>query len=216
MGKKTAIHEQVLNTRSTDELMALYEDWAVHYDQDVKESWGYSGPERTLYWLKQYLDPDGAKVLDAGCGTGLVGVALAQGGFAHVEGIDYSKAMLAEAAKKAVYRRLEQMNMNALLPIDSGTYDGVTCVGTFTSAHVVPDALKELIRVTRHGGVVCCTVREEYWQETEFPSMLDQFVASGRARLHVLREEPYVHSEGSVCKMVVLEALHACLKEGDR
>ena len=76
------------------------------------------------------------------------GVALAQGGFAHVEGIDYSKAMLAEAAKKAVYRRLEQMNMNALLPIDSGTYDGVTCVGTFTSAHVVPDALKELIRVT--------------------------------------------------------------------
>ena len=46
--------------------------------------------------------------------------------------------------------------------------------------------------------------------------MLDQFVASGRARLHVLREEPYVHSEGSVCKMVVLEALHACLKEDDR
>ena len=141
LGKQTAIHEQVLNTQSTDELMDLYEDWAARYDQDVNETWGYSGPERTLFWLRHYLAPEGARVLDAGCGTGLVAVAVSEGGFNRIDGIDYSKAMLAEAAKKNVYQQLQQMNMNTALPIDAGAYDGVTCVGTFTPAHVEPGAL---------------------------------------------------------------------------
>ena len=59
-------------------------------------------------------------------------------------------------------------------------YPGVTCVGTFTSAHVEPEALHELVRVTRLGGIVCCTVREEYWQDTHFPEVLNQIVESGR------------------------------------
>ena len=161
MGKQTAIHEQVLNTQSTDELMDLYEEWAARYDRDVNDTWGYSGPERAMIWLRHYLKPEGARVLDAGCGTGLVGVALSEGGFRCIDGIDYSKAMLAEAAKKTVYQQLQQMNMNVALPIDAGAYDGVTCVGTFTSAHVEPEALHELVRVTRLSGIVCCTVREE-------------------------------------------------------
>ena len=32
-GQQTAIHEQVLNTQSTEELMGLYEDWAADYDR---------------------------------------------------------------------------------------------------------------------------------------------------------------------------------------
>ena len=70
MGKQTAIHEQVLNTESTEELMDLYDDWAAVYDRDVNDTWGYSGPDRTLFWLRRYLAPEGARVLDAGCGTG--------------------------------------------------------------------------------------------------------------------------------------------------
>ena len=127
-----AIHEQVLNTQSTDELMGLYEEWAARYDQDVNDTWGYSGPERAIFWLRHYLAPEGARVLDAGCGTGLVAVALSDGGFNRIDGIDYSTAMLAEAAKKTVYQQLQ---------IDAGAYDGVTCVGTFTPAHVEPGAL---------------------------------------------------------------------------
>ena len=155
--------------------------------------------------MRQYVEANGARILDAGCGTGLVAVALAQGGFTHIDGIDYSLAMLAEAAKKSVYRTLSQMNMNEALPIATGTYDGVTCVGTFTSAHVIPEALNELVRVTCNGGTVCCTVREEYWQETHFADVLNCLVSSGRAQLMQFCDEPYVHSEESICKMAVLE-----------
>jgi ubiquinone/menaquinone biosynthesis C-methylase UbiE len=76
------------------------------------------------------------------------------------------------------------------------------CLGVVTQ---YPQALHELVRVTRLGGIVCCTVREEYWQETHFPEVLNQIVESGRAALKQLCEEPYVHSEESTCKMVVLE-----------
>lgn len=100
LGRQTAIHEHVLNTQSKDELMDLYEDWGARYDRDVNDTWGYSGPERTTFWLRHYLAPEGARMLDAGCGTGMVAVALSEGGFRLIDGIDYSTAVLAEAAKK--------------------------------------------------------------------------------------------------------------------
>ena len=52
-------------------------------------------------------------------------------------------------------------------------------------------------------------MREEYWQDTHFPEVLNQIVESGRAALKQLCEEPYVHSEESTCKMVVLEVTQA-------
>ena len=55
------------------------------------------------------------------------------------------------------------MDMNQPLAIAADVYDAVTCIGTFTSTHVAPEALSELIRVTRSGGTVVFTVRDDYW-----------------------------------------------------
>lgn len=205
MGKQTAIHEQVLITQSTQALMELDAKWASDYDRNVNETWGYSGPDRTRYGLSKYLEPEGARVLDAGCGTSFVGVALRSGRCRQIDGVDYSQPMLRETAKKGVYQHLERMNLNIALPIDTGVYDDVTCVGTFTSAHVVPEALNERVRVTRTDGIVCCTVREESWQHTYFSEVLDRIIRAETAKLLALCEEPYVHSEHSICKMVVLQ-----------
>ena len=71
------------------------------------------------------------------------------------------------------------------------------------------EALDELVRVTRVGVIICRTVREEYWQDTDFTEVLNQIVESGRAALKQLCDEPYVHSEESTCKMVVLEVTQA-------
>lgn len=189
--------------------MDLHEDWEAFFEQDVNDTWGYSGPECTLFWLRQYLEPEGARVLDAGCGAGLDGVALLEGGFRRIDGIYYSKAMLAEAARKNVSQQLTQMDMNAALPIDSGVYDSVTYVATFTSVHMELEALHELVRITRSGGIVCFTAREEYWQDTHFPDVRNRVVASGRATLKQICEESYAHSEASTCKMAVLEVTHS-------
>ena len=204
MGKITKVHAQALSAHSTDVLLAVYDEWAARYDHDLTEEWGYSTPARVVDFLCQYLNQSNPLVLDAGCGTGLVGVALANAGVARVEGIDFSGAMLREAAGKKIYCQLHCLDMNDDLPLASGRYDGVTCVGTFTTAHVQPKALYELVRVTRPGGILSFSVRIEYWNATHFRSLLTAMDVAGAAVLEEVRTEPYVDSEGSKCKLVVL------------
>ena len=204
MGKVTKVHEQALTASTTEALMAVYDDWAANYDHDLMDNWGYSTPARVADFLKRYLTVDDALILDAGCGTGLVGTALVANGLSRPEGLDVSQSMLHEAAKKAIYTQLHCADMNQPLPLASASFDGVTCVGTFTSAHVRPEALRELVRLTRPGGVVCFSVRTEYWEATKFRGLLTGMDSAGEVILEELRTEPYVDSEASWCKLVVL------------
>ena len=49
------------------------------------------------------LNKDKLRILDIGCGTGLIGKYLAQKGFKHMVGLDVSPMMLAKARSKGVY-----------------------------------------------------------------------------------------------------------------
>lgn len=204
MGKITKVHEQALTADTPDALQAVYEEWAARYDHDLMNEWGYSTPGRVVEFLCRYLTQANPLILDAGCGTGLVGDALVAAGVNRIEGVDFSQAMLREAAAKAIYGQLHCMDMNQVLPLPTAHYDGVTCVGTFTTAHVHPEALRELVRVTRPGGVLSFSVRIEYWNTTGFRGLLTGMDVAGEAVLEEVRTEPYVDSEGSQCKLVIL------------
>ena len=75
------------------------------------------------------------------------------------------------------------------------------------AAHVAPEALSELIRVTRSGGAVVFTVRDDYWVTTGFANLVAALHTSGRVVIEQIRLEPYIHSEGSKCRFVVLTVL---------
>ena len=205
MGQQADIHTKILNSQSTDELMGVYDDWAERYDRELLEDWGYSSPERAVTALAAHIPLPNSNVLDAGCGTGLVGMVLADHECPCIDGVDYSSGMLAEAEKKGVYRNLSRMDMNEPLAFVNGRYDGVTCVGTFTSSHVQPQAVHELIRVTRSGGALAFTVREDYWHASDFFRVLVDAYEDGRITIEEIMQEPYIHSEGSSCKLVVLK-----------
>ena len=79
------------------------------------------------------------------------------------------------------------------------------CVGTFTAGHVAPDALHELVRVTAPKGSVCFTVRDSFWEETAFESVIDDLLRLGAAAMVSRTELPYVVTEGSSCHQVVLQ-----------
>ena len=74
------------------------------------------------------IDPP-ARVLDAGCGTGMMSLALAQDGY-RVNGTDISPAMLDQAAQAAhrlgVHVEWEEMDMRSLDPLEPE--QAVTCV----------------------------------------------------------------------------------------
>jgi len=204
MGEQADIHVKILTAASTDELMEVYDGWADRYDRELLEDWGYTSPQKAVQLLLDAMGSPELTVLDAGCGTGLVGVLLKEAGMSSLTGIDYSPGMLAEAGKKGVYDALHTMDMNLPLTLPSDSFDAVTCIGTFTSTHVKPEAVKELARVTRSGGVLVFTVRDDYWQSTNFIDLVTELHVSGVAGIEQIRLEPYIHSEGSECRFVVL------------
>jgi predicted TPR repeat methyltransferase len=204
MGKQAEIHVKILTAASTDELIQIYDGWADRYDRELIEEWGYTSPQKAVQLLSGMMSLDGMRVLDAGCGTGLVGALLKEYGAASLTGIDYSPGMLAKAEAKQVYDSLDKMDMNEPLPLPSNSFDATTCIGTFTATHVKPDAVRELVRVTRSGGALIFTVRDDYWQATNFIDLITELHVEKLVFIEQIRLEPYIHSEGSECRFVVL------------
>ena len=140
-------------------------------------------------------------VLDAGCGTGLAGAELAKRGFETVDGMDISPEMLGIAREKNAYRDLRIEDMTGPLSYETDAYDAVSCVGTFTHAHVGPKGFDELIRITKPGGLVIATVHENVWPDG-YEEHFETIEKSGRATVKSIEESPY-HLDK--CRLCVLE-----------
>ena len=65
--------------------------------------------------LLSYLKDTQAKILDAGCGTGLVGEILNNNEFKNLIGVDFSQEMLNIAIQKNVYQSLELVDLTKKL-----------------------------------------------------------------------------------------------------
>ncbi|MAA67915.1 MAG: hypothetical protein CL915_03930 [Deltaproteobacteria bacterium] len=205
MGNRTEIHDKVLNAKSLDDISEAYGIWAKSYDQDLLNELGYQAPVRSVDLLRKHLAT--GMVLDAGCGTGLVGQLLFTTGNFQLDGVDYSESMLAEAQSKQCYQDLQQLDLNQPLNHETASYDAVICIGTFTLGHVQPEALREMVRVTRSGGVICFTVRDEFWLKSNFGKLLNDLEQAGLTDTTELQTIDYILTEGSKCKLVLLTVL---------
>ena len=99
---KNPILERIYNLDGgPEETRDAYKDWAKSYDEDTVEGMGYVAPAVAADKVKSLVKPD-AVILDAGCGTGLAGVELAERGFKTIDGMDLSPEMLDVAREKGV------------------------------------------------------------------------------------------------------------------
>ena len=157
---------------SNDELVALYREWAEHYDHDVVDGMGLVGSARIADLLAEHLPERGTAVIDLGCGTGLVGERLAAHGFATVDGVDLSPEMLAIAAHKGCYRHVVAADLHDAASLPRGPYGASISAGTFTSGHVGPEAVGGVLSVCAPGAVVAWVVAAVRWPE--FAEALDR------------------------------------------
>jgi SAM-dependent methyltransferase len=116
--------------------------------------WWYRGRLRIVRQEVERLGlPDGARILDAGCGSGRVLDELAH--FGDAVGVDLSPGAVAAAWSRghSVARaRVEE------LPFADATFDLVTCLDVIEHTPDDLRALRELVRVTRPGGHLLVTV----------------------------------------------------------
>jgi predicted TPR repeat methyltransferase len=155
---------KTLHTSTLNELENIYKNWAPDYEHDVIQLAGYVGHLITTRLLLKYFTNNEFEVLDAGCGTGLVGEILHKKGIKNIVGVDFSQQMLDLALKKNVYKSLHLMDLTKKLDFEDDTFDAIVCAGTFTCGHVGPEAFVEMVRITKSGGYISFTVRKQEWE----------------------------------------------------
>lgn len=154
-----------------------YDTWASDYDGDLAR-WSYRAPQVAARAVLARSTP--ASVLDVGCGTGLVGAALRDSGFAgRLTGIDISPASLEQARDRGAYDVLEIADLTAELAIDDSTYAALVCVGVMTYLPDVEATWREFARVTERGGPVVVTQREDLWAPRGCQEIIDRLEAEG-------------------------------------
>lgn len=157
--------------KTPEDSRRLYAAWAETYDAGFARASDYVLPKKVA---EHFVDAGGGgTVLDIGAGTGLCGQALTALGVTLVDGTDISPEMLEVAQKKRVYSSLFAADVTRGLPVSDGHYDGVVSSGTFTNGHVGPDALDELLRVTRAGGLLALSINGAHFETCGFAQKLD-------------------------------------------
>ncbi len=176
-----------------EKVRQFYEEWARNYNIDTTSS-AYTGPEIAAKLLQRHLPEPNKLLLDAGCGTGLVGVELEKLGYRLIDGFDLSESMTEQAAATGAYRDLLGGidMMRAAESYADDTYDAILSIGVFTLGHVPPEALEVLLRLVRKGGLLLVSTRTHYYEQTNFQQVVDELIEANRAELvQLVRDAPY-------------------------
>ncbi len=137
----------------TRQAQAQFDAWSKSYDQSWLQA-AFFRPSHNL--LLRYLRVRTGKVLDVGCGTGLL-LAEILGRYPGLEvvGLDLSERMAAQAVHRCIPwsdRAWIVRGDSQRLPFREDTFDAVTCSHSF---HHYPDqqrVVEEMHRVLRPGG----------------------------------------------------------------
>ncbi|MEQ3552081.1 class I SAM-dependent methyltransferase [Pseudonocardia nematodicida] len=196
--------ERAYSLTGPDDARALYDEWAATYDADLTgDAQGYVAPSVTADAVVAAAGTAG-EMLDAGCGTGLVGVELARRGVGTIDGLDVSPGMLERARATGVYRELREADLTAALELPDDSYDVVVCVGTLTHSHVGPSALSEFVRVIRHGGYLVATVLDDAWESGGYRAEVDRICAGDVVEAVSIEVAPYRSGQDVECRLLVL------------
>lgn len=178
----------VYASENNRQLEERYDEWAKEYDDDLADDFGYVMPRMAAETFARFVPKD-ARILDAGAGTGLVGVELSRLGYSDIEAMDMSSGMLQVADAKSVYGALHQMVMGEPLGFENDRYDAILGVGVLTLGHAPANSLDELVRVTKPGGCIAFTLRPDVYEQNGFREKQEQLVAAGKWELAEVTDE---------------------------
>lgn len=207
MTNATDTLEHVYSAEGAQAIRQSYETWASNYDAENIGN-GFRLPVLGAAFVARYVPPDHSLILDAGCGTGLVGEALAILGYERIVGLDISPSMIERAAHLQSYDRLFEHDLGRPIPEADNTFAAVTCFGSLGPGHAPCDCLDEFIRVTRQGGHVIFNVRPDTYEEQGLKNKINNLVAELKVSEveHSIEFRPYLLAEPELgAQIFVLE-----------
>ena len=139
------------------------------FDALASRWWDPEGDFRPLHeinplrldWIRQYADLAGRRVVDIGCGGGILTEAMAATG-ANVTGIDMAEAPLAvarlhliESGAQVDYRRATAEELAAR---EAGEFDVVTCLEMLEHVPFPADVIRSCAEIVKPGDVFFSTI----------------------------------------------------------
>ncbi len=171
MTSKTPDLETAYALRTPEESRRLYAEWAGNYDSSFAAREDY---QLHIHTARAFVAAGGqGPVLDVGAGTGLCGAVLSDLGVGPIDATDISAEMLDQAMRKDIYRDAIAADLTVGVPAPAGSYSGIVSSGTFTTGHVGPDALDELLRLARHGAQFALSINAQHFQAAGFADKFD-------------------------------------------
>ena len=108
---------------SKEKVLEYYDNWThkSQYNQDMVD-WQYTAPQHSVNLFKHHAPNKDMRILDAGCGSGLVGMELKKEGFMNLRGVDFSQSML-DLVPRGTYKKIEKIDLNKPLKFKDNMYD---------------------------------------------------------------------------------------------
>ena len=148
-----------VNDIPRDQVRQYYDRMASDYNRVVVEKWGYELPSAVTDSVSKFVKGKrGLRILDLGCGNGLVGEELRKKNLdiAKMVGMDISQGMLDGAKLDGNYTALIKADLSKPLPVGDMLFDLILCVGT--STYIEPSVLTHWLDLLLPGrGILCLT-----------------------------------------------------------
>lgn len=207
-GKNNLLHQESLKEYVSKK--EVYDNWAESYE-DYVNSINYLGPVNLVKELNDFISDLSIrklKILDFGCGTGLVGLQLNKilSGryFFDIDGIDISQKMIEKSREKNVYRQIWNLNLNNEVLPQQYQYDIIVSSGVFLEGHVGFGMIDKLLNSLKPFGHIFFTVRETFKNKN-----LNQYIqfVSQNPRLEILYDLNIEYLPDVNCRLVIAKKL---------
>ena len=182
----------IYQLKSKEKVLDYYDNWTKkeQFNKDMV-IWNYEAPRNTASLLNKHAIDKKINILDAGCGTGLVGKELKKYGYSNLTGVDFSQSML-DLIPTGIYHTIDLIDLNEPLKYGDNTFDAIMCVGTFTYGHVKAHALNEFIRIVNYQGLICFTINEGIYKEYEFDKKIDELTTNNQWEIIEFSKSTYI------------------------
>ena len=167
MSSKKGLND-AYSVKTPEDNIELYKVWASSYDDDFAKKNDYRSPVLISNYYDKYSNKNDVPVLDVGAGTGLIAEVMNKKNTIDIDAIDISPEMLESAKSKNCYNKLIEADLTKNLDIDNNYYGAIVSAGTFTHGHIGPNALDELLRVTKPSGLFVITIHSKVYVNQNF------------------------------------------------
>jgi predicted TPR repeat methyltransferase len=133
----------------------LFDQYAARFERELRDALHYRGPDLLREAIDGVFGADRrfARVLDLGCGTGLMGEVM-RGRADELVGVDLSPAMLAAAERKRIYDRLVVGDLVSFLATEDRPFDLIVAADVFVYLDDLVPVLRSAARRLAASGAI--------------------------------------------------------------